>query len=547
MYATLPAAAPAHEKFHIDSQEKVSAARNPAWHDRRGAARGVLAEAPAGDCPRASAQGGQGMDAARSDRALAPLRRAASWQAMDLETLRARGKAARKRVSRGEHARISDIDRDPIELLKISSKGRVPALVPLRYGRMIASPFAFYRGSAIIQAHDLGRLPDSGIAMQICGDCHLANFGGFGTPERALLFDVNDFDETSIGPWEWDLKRLAASLVVAARHLRHSRAAADEIAYRVARSYQDRMAGYADKGVLDTWYDHITFERLLAEAASPLAHKRVRKAMERAARRTHESLLPKMTEKIGDHYRILDTPPTVFHTAGKTSLFATSDQWMGQPPGALALKKAFAGYVETLAPDRRDLLSHFARHDSAFKVVGVGSVGTRCLIVLMVDPHGQPLFLQVKEAVQSVVARYYNTPRAAHEGRRVVEGQRLMQAASDPFLGWTIGPAGRHFYVRQLRDMKLSPQIELFDAMQLGGYAALCGWVLARAHAKASARAAEISAYLGASEQFPEAMVAYANAYADQVERDYDVFVTACRAGRLDARTDADMAADFQV
>ncbi|KWR89761.1 DUF2252 domain-containing protein [Cupriavidus sp. IDO] len=465
------------------------------------------------------------------------------------EVRRDNGKSVRRHVPRGAHTAIGNVDRDPVELLELSSEGRVPRLVPLRYGRMIESPFAFYRGSAIVQAHDLAGTPNSGLHMQICGDCHLANFGGFASPERALIFDLNDFDETSFGPWEWDLKRVAASFIVAARHLRHSPGVADDLVYQLVRSYQSRMQSYAEMSILDTWYDRITFDRLLEEETSPVVQKRIRRGIERAADRTHESLLPKLAERVGDRWIILDAPPALFHVRGKQTLFDKDDDWMTKDDAeaTASVEKVFKEYLATLAPDRRELLSHFTRHDVAFKVVGVGSVGTRCLIQLMIDRHDKPLFLQVKEASRSVVARYFKGPAVTHEGRRVVEGQRLMQAASDLFLGWGKGPFGRHFYFRQLRDMKLSPQIELMDAELLGKYAALCGWVLARGHAKAGGLAAEITGYLGRSDRMAETMVAYSNAYADQVEKDYERFVAACRSGRLEARTDADMAADFRV
>jgi uncharacterized protein (DUF2252 family) len=455
--------------------------------------------------------------------------------------------AARRRVRRREHAAVGNVQRDPVELLQISSAGRIERLVPLRYGRMIESPFAYFRGSAIIQAHDLAGTPNSGLNFQICGDCHLANFGGFATPERALLFDLNDFDETSPGPWEWDLKRLAASFVVAARHLHHKRGVAEDLVYRVVSSYQTRMAAYAEMSILETWYDRITFDRLLAEASSPEVRKRVQRGMERAASRTSEALLPKLSEQVGGRWVIRDAPPAIFHARGENTLLSAEDDWTQHGKTDQHLRMAFKEYLSTLAADRRQLLSQFTSQDTAFKVVGVGSVGTRCLIHLMIDRHGKPLFLQVKEATQSVVARYFKAPAVKHEGRRVVEGQRLMQAASDPFLGWAKGPLGRHFYLRQLRDMKLSPPIELADAELLGEYAALCGWVLARGHAKAGGLAREISDYLGRGDQMADAMVKYSDAYADQVERDYELFLAACRSGRLEARNDADMAADFRI
>jgi uncharacterized protein (DUF2252 family) len=454
---------------------------------------------------------------------------------------------ARRLIPRREQAAIGHVNRDPVKLLEINSAGRIERLVPLRYGRMIESPFAFYRGSAIIQAHDLAGTPNSGITLQICGDCHLANFGGFATPERALLFDLNDFDETSPGPWEWDLKRLAASFVVAARHLKHKRGVAEDLVRSVVSSYQTRMATYAEMGILDIWYERITFDRLLNELTLPEARKRVERGMERAANRTSEALLPKLSERVGERWMIRDAPPAVFHPGGANTLISAEDDWTRRSKTRDGVNQAFKDYLSTLSTDRRELLANFTAQDTAFKVVGVGSVGTRCLIHLLVDRQGKPLFLQVKQASQSVVARYFKSPAIEHEGRRVVEGQRLMQAASDLFLGWTKGPLGRHFYVRQLRDMKVSAQVELMDAPLLGEYAALCGWVLARAHAKASGKAREISDYMGRGEPMADAMVKYSDAYADQVERDYETFVAACRSGRLAARTDADMAADFRV
>jgi uncharacterized protein (DUF2252 family) len=453
----------------------------------------------------------------------------------------------RRKVRRREQSAIGNVKRDPVELLQLNSAGRIERLIPLRYGRMIESPFAFYRGSAIIQAHDLADTPNSGLTIQICGDCHLANFGGFATPERALLFDLNDFDETSAGPWEWDLKRLAASFVVAARHLNHKRGVAEELVYQLVTSYQTHMEEYAQMGVLDTWYDRITFDRLLVEATNPQARKRIQRGMERAADRTSAALLPKLSDQIDGRWVIRDAPPVIFHGHGASTLLSAEDHWTLQPNAQEQLDKTFGDYLTTLSADRQRLLANFKPHDIAYKVVGVGSVGTRCLIYLLVDPHDKPLFLQIKEANQSVVARYFKSPPVTHEGQRVVDGQRLMQAASDMFLGWTKGPKGRHFYVRQLRDMKLSIQIELMDADLLGGYASLCGWVLARGHAKAGGQAEKISEYIGHSDQMAEALVKYSDAYADQVERDYELFVAACRSGRLEARSDADMAADFSV
>jgi uncharacterized protein (DUF2252 family) len=465
-----------------------------------------------------------------------------------VEKRKAEGRAAREKVARKVHTEVGDVDRDPIALLESNSAGRVQRLVALRYGRMLASPFAFFRGSAIIQAHDLAGTPDSGMPIQICGDCHLVNFGGFATPERSLIFDVNDFDETAIGPWEWDLKRLVASVVVAGRHLGHGAALAREFAYATAESYRRRIAEYAEMGALEVWYQKITFEDLLNTYGEGEARKRLKRGIEKAATRTHESMLSKLAEFNGTTWKIRDVPPGVFHIKGEQTLFDPEDDLFKIVNGHEAVKKVFDEYLSTLSSDRRELLAEFEYQDIAFKVVGVGSVGTRCMILLFVDHFDKPLFIQCKEASQSVIAQFYKSrSHIKHQGQRVVDGQRRMQAASDPFLGWSTGPFGRHMYLRQLRDMKVSPEIEVFSAELLRQYGALCGWVLARAHAKAGGNAVQLAAYMGKNDQLSLALTDYAVAYADQVEKDFDVFQKACRVGKLDARTDADLAADFVV
>ncbi|HZZ12957.1 MAG TPA: DUF2252 domain-containing protein [Paraburkholderia sp.] len=462
-----------------------------------------------------------------------------------LEERRKQGRAARQNTPRSAHAEIGKTDRDPVELLRENSQGRVAGLVPLRYGRMLESPFTFYRGSAAIQAHDLSTTPNSGFHFQICGDCHLMNFGGYATPERALVFDINDFDETAIGPWEWDLKRLAASFGIAVRHLGHGERFADEVVQLVVHSYQQWMATYAGMSALELWHELITFSRLEQTLTSEDARQRLRNGMTKAARRTHESMLPKLAHQRNDAWQIRDAPPAVFHVHGKTTLFAPEDDWLGLGDWRGLTQPIYGDYVESLGTVRGKLLANFSMQDLAFKVVGVGSVGTRCLILLMVDSHGKPLFIQFKEAAASVISKYFEAPAPAHNGQRVVQGQRLMQAASDPLLGWSSGPFGRCIYGRQLRDMKISATLELFVKETFREYAGVCGWVLARAHAKAGGLATEVAAYLGNGDQMGEAMVKYAGAYADQVERDYAQFRSACRNGRLEARTDADMAADF--
>jgi uncharacterized protein (DUF2252 family) len=460
----------------------------------------------------------------------------------------ARGRAAREHSKRSSHQAIGELHRNPIDLLRQSSEDRVHNLVPLRYGRMAVSPFTFFRGTAILQAHDLSQVHDTGLTMPICGDGHLMNFGGFATPERQLVFDLNDFDEVSVGPFEWDLKRLTASLVIAARHMRLSRGMAESLVMTAVTEYRDRMAQYAQCGALELWYDRITFDLMADSALTPERRRAVRRGMEKAATRTQENLLEKMAEFDGELWTIRDAPPALFHVTGENTLLTEEEtDAFKNTIWRKVLERMWGEYLKTMSHDRRELLSHFTAQDLVFKVVGVGSVGTRCLVVLLVDHMGKPLFVQVKEARRSVIAQFHKSPAAKHEGERVVQGQRMLQAASDIFLGWATGPAGRHFYFRQLRDMKLSANIELFDNDLLDGYARLCGWVMARAHAKASGQAVEVSAYIGRGDQFAEALNGYATAYADQVERDYEVFLKACRSGELEARTDDDMAADFRV
>jgi hypothetical protein len=330
--------------------------------------------------------------------------------------------------------------------------------------------------------------------------------------------------------------------------MRLSRGTAEGLVMTAVREYRDRMVQYAQCGALELWYDRITFDRMAETALSPERRRTVRRGMEKAASRTHESLLEKMATHDGEHWTIRDAPPVLFHVLGANTLFTPEETEMYRGANwRKLLERMWGEYLKTMSHDRRELLDHFTVQDIVFKVVGVGSVGTRCLVVLLVDHMGKPLFLQLKEARPSVLARFHRSPPFKHEGERVVQGQRMLQAASDIFLGWATGPLGRHFYFRQLRDMKLSANIELFDSDLLDGYARLCGWIMARAHAKASGQAIEVSSYIGRGDQFAEALTGYATSYADQVERDYEVFLKACRSGELEARTDEDMAADFRV
>jgi uncharacterized protein (DUF2252 family) len=301
-------------------------------------------------------------------------------------------------------------------------------------------------------------------------------------------------------------------------------------------------------GALEVWYQKISFDDLLNNSTELEARKRLKRGIEKASTRTHESMLSKLAELKGDTWRIRDVPPGVFHIKGEQTLFDPDDDLVKLTNGREAVEKVFKDYLATLSSDRRELLGEFKYQDTAFKVVGVGSVGTRCVIMLFVDHFGKPLFLQCKEASKSVIAQFYkHRSLIKHEGQRVVDGQRRMQAASDPFLGWSTGPFGRHMYLRQLRDMKLSPEIEVFSSELLHQYGALCGWVLARAHAKAGGNAVQLTAYMGKSDALASSLAQYAVGYADQVEKDFDTFQKACRSGRLEARSDADFAADFAV
>lgn len=467
-----------------------------------------------------------------------------------IETLEARqaaGRQAREHARRSLHAHIGDTDRDPIALLNQNSAGRVEALVPLRYGRMSVSPFTFYRGSAILQAHDLAGTVNTGIVFPICGDAHLMNFGGFATPERQLVFDLNDFDEVAPGPWEWDVKRLGASFAIAGQHMNLGRGAISDLVSTAILEYRQRMQEYSQYCTLELWHEIVTFDRMIEAAATDEGKRLLAKTREKAAGRTNENMLEKMAVQENSRWTIQDAPPALFHPGGPNSLIGKAEAWSNTEAWQGKLAAAFDDYVGTLSSERRALVNEFELHDVAFKVVGVGSVGTFCLVLLLVDGHGKPLFLQVKEARESVIGQFFKADAPAHQGQRVVAGQRLLQAASDPFLGWTTGPAGRNFYFRQLRDMKVSAEVERMSNAVLQGYARFCGWALARAHAKASGKAVEIAAYLGSGERFAEALVRYAFAYAQQNDKDYDVFIKACRSGKLEARSDEDMAADFRI
>ncbi len=437
----------------------------------------------------------------------------------------AAGRALRERVPRQTHgswkrdkARV-----DPLSILRESDKGRVERLLPIRYGRMLQSPFTFYRGAAAIMAADLARTPNTGLRVQVCGDCHLLNFGGFATPERNILFDINDFDETLPAPWEWDVKRLVASFVLAARSNGLSDSAGRDAAVACARSYRKRLRDFSRMSPLEVWYARITADDVANMSTSELIKARIRQRVAEATEKSSpEFVYPQLTGMVSGRIRISDAPPLIYHPDDVTleELHAIAEE-------VLSL------YRDTLSDDRRELFDQYRLVDIAHKVVGIGSVGTRCFISLMMSANNDPLFLQWKEARPSVLEPYAGASAYPNHGQRVVMGQRLMQPATDVFMGWVTGRSSRHGYVRQLRDAKVKPLVETFDAEILMQYAKLCGWVLARAHAKAGDAELAISGYLGKQDNFDEAMGSFAIAYADQTERDHAALKSAVRTGKI--------------
>ena len=442
---------------------------------------------------------------------------------------RAEGKRLRDAVPRADHSGWKPpAERpDPVEIVLAANEGRVLDLVPIRHGRMSESPFAFYRGTAAIMAADLAHTPSSGLRVQACGDAHLSNFGAFATPERSVIFDVNDLDETLPAPWEWDVKRLTASVVLAGRHIELTQRETARAARAAVRSYREHMAEYAFMKALDIWYDRIDLKRLIDATPDEKDRARIEKKLEKARKRTvAEHDFPKLAEHVGSTPRIKDNPPLIFHSVEHGAA------------GSEELKAAWALYHDSLPEHVRVLFDRFHLCDLAVKVVGVGSVGTACLIALFMAADDDALFLQIKEAKASVLEPYAGKSLHANQGQRVVVGQRLMQAASDSFLGWTQSPRGRHLYVRQLRDMKISAEIDSMDDDMLRRYADACGWALARAHAR-SGDAAMIAGYMGSGRTFDEAICDFAGDYADQAERDHEAFVKAIREGRVTAAAES--------
>jgi uncharacterized protein (DUF2252 family) len=428
--------------------------------------------------------------------------------------------------------------RDPVGLLLGQAESRVPELVPVRHGRMLVSPFTFYRGAALPMAADLAGTPASGLRVQLCGDAHLSNFGAFASPERRLVFDVNDFDETLPGPFEWDVKRLAASLAVAGRDNGFGAKARRKIVLAAAEGYRTAMGGFAEQPFLDVWYAHLDIEPALSDFRSEMKKSRfkaVGKLLDKAHTRDSTQALGKLTTMAGGHRRIISDPPMIVpieEVFSDVQADAISEQ----------IRAVLGKYRRSLQSNRRHMLEQFALVQVARKVVGVGSVGTRAWVLLMDAMDGvEPLFLQAKEAQPSVLAEYCGRSQYNNQGERVVAGQLLQQAQSDIFLGWTrvTGPDGvdRDYYVRQLRDWKFSLPIE---AMIPGGmtiYARMCGWTLARAHARSGDRIA-LAAYLGGSAKFDEAIADFAETYADQNERDYAALQAAVKEGKAEAATE---------
>jgi uncharacterized protein (DUF2252 family) len=459
-------------------------------------------------------------------------------QHLTLEERRNAGKEARVRVPRSsiEGWEPSPDRPDPVDLIEQQNATREPDLVPVRHGRMMVSPFTFYRGGAKIMSADLQHIPRAGLNVQLCGDAHLSNFGVFASPERALLFDLNDFDETLPGPFEYDVARLAASFVIAARNNGFSRSDARSVTTEVIRAYRTSMRTFADMRTLDVWYSRLDADEVVAKAAS--GSKRPSKAVDRSRKmlqkaRTKDSLqaLSKLTVVVDGEHRIVSDPPVVVPARDLMATYSISPDVIGD-----VLRTLLRDYRASLSNDRRHLLERFELVDVARKVVGVGSVGTRAWIGLLRGRDGDdPLFLQVKEASRSVLEDHLPKSRYRQPGERVVAGQRLMQAASDIFLGWTKGyEQDRFYYWRQLRDMKGSIDVESMAPAGMAFYADVCAWTLARAHARSGDPVA-IASYLGGGDRFDRAMTDFAERYADQNERDYEAFCEAIRSGQLEA------------
>ena len=463
---------------------------------------------------------------------------------LSVEQRAAAGKAARATAPLEAHAEFRPgASRDPVGLLVGQAGTRVPELVPIRHGRMLVSPFAFYRGAALVMAADLATTPTPDLRTQLCGDAHLSNFGAYASPERRLVFDLNDFDETVPGPFEWDVKRLAASLAEAGRDNGYNDRQCRRTSLAAAEHYRTAMRGFASQSILDVWYAHLNIEDAVAEYRATLSARERKhdkadlKATQRQLAKAHTrdalQAVGKLTTVTDRRRRIISDPPLVVPIDQVSGI--DHEEVLGRIRGVVS------AYRDTLAPDRRRLLDHFTLADVALKVVGVGSVGTRAWILLLEGGAEQEaLLLQAKQAEASALAGYAGESEFANQGERVVAGQRLMQAASDIFLGWIHiqSPQGgeEDYYLRQLRDWKMSAEIELMRPRSMELYARLCGWTLARAHARSGDRIA-IAAYLGGSAKFDNAVADFAETYADQNERDHDALQRAVASGNVQARS----------
>ncbi len=454
------------------------------------------------------------------------------WAALDgkahelsRDERRAAGKALRDACPRTSHAEWKrPAGRpDPVELVLEAERGRHPELLPLRHGRMVRSAFTFYRGAALTMASDLARTPVTGVRVQCCGDAHLCNFGGFATPERRVIFAINDLDETLPAPWEWDVKRLATSFVVASRDNGLRDDVARDIALTCVRTYREAMAEYAEMKTLELWYASLGAEQLIAGIPDPDFRDRALKRLQKEkGKSVAEDIFPKLVEQKGSAPIIKDQLPTVFHAEG-------------HPPGEVqkVVLDAFEGYRATLHASYAALLERYHLHDAAMKVVGIGSVGTSCWVLLFTAGEGDPLFLQVKEARASVLEPFAGRSVFKNHGQRVINGYRLMQPASDIFLGWTSGPR-RDFFVRQLRDIKISIRVETFGRTEMQVYATWCGRALALSHARAG-HPAVLTGYMGKSDVLDQAIASFALAYADQNERDHAALERAVKQGKVAA------------
>ena len=410
------------------------------------------------------------------------------------------------------------------QMIELSNYDRLPDLIPVRHFRMSESPFVFYRATASIMAKDLSLTPSSGVTVQICGDCHLTNFGGFATPERHIILDINDFDETIPGPWEWDLKRLATSFYLAAREKKFTENNADEVVMELVTTYQNSLNEFANMNLLELWYLKFDLEEITAQLKNKELKEKFEQRLAKVNKQTHDKVFYKMTSDNMGKFSITDQPPLIMHPFDVNESMDMINSFFDQ-------------YKSTMQPDRKTLLDQYHVTDVALKVVGVGSVGTRCYVALLLNDNNEPIFLQVKEARQSVLEPYTKPSIYQHHGERVVQGQRLMQSASDIFLGWTTGPQGRFYFLRQLRDKKISPNIDSMNKELLMLHAKFCAKVLAKAHCKTN-QGGVICGYIGKGDRFAEVITEFAQQYADQTEKDFNEFKAAIQNGELSVAKD---------